>query len=250
MGKAAERNKEIYDSNWAKMRDQKIYGPAARWHKKMVSEIIFKYAEKLAIKTVLDVGCGDGNVTYELGKIFFNAKVKGIDLSEEGIKCAKKNYSKENVEYVFDEENKNLKDGAYDFISCFEVLEHIDDWECFLDGVSESAKRYIMLSFPTGRMRSFEINQGHVRNFKRGQVESFLKGKDFYPVKIYYAGFPFYSPMYRELCNLFNVGNNNFSLGKYTWRQRIVSDILYFCFRFLSTKRNFGDKFIGLFEKI
>lgn len=249
MDKMKEINKKIYNSNWVKMKDQKIYGPAAKWHTGMIIEIILETIKFSEVKTVLDVGCGGGNVTHKLGCLFSAAKVKGIDLSSEGIKCAKRNYKKENIEYIFDEENDNLKKFKYDFISCFEVLEHVEEWEELLTEISKSAQRYIMLSFPTGRMRSFESNKGHVRNFKKGEVESFLEMKGFYPIEIYYAGFPFYSPVYRELCNIFNVGSDDFSLGKYTWKQKIIAGVFYFFFRFLSTKRRFGDKFIGLFER-
>ncbi len=116
--------------------------------------------------------------------------------------------------------------------------------------MADSSNKYLMLSFPTGRMRSFEKIVGHFRNFKKGEVEEFLKGRGFEPVNIFYAGFPFYNPIYREMCNLTNSAGNSFTTGKYNWKQKTVSAVLFFLFRYCSTKHKYGDQFCGLFERV
>jgi hypothetical protein len=97
-------------------------------------------------------------------------------------------------------------------------------------------------------MRAFEVNVGHIRNFKKGEVEDFLKSKNYHPIDIQYAGFPFYSPFYRELCNFTDAGSSNFTQGKYGVWQKLVANLLYFFFR-VSTRKKLGDQFVGLFEK-
>lgn len=165
------------------------------------------------------------------------------------ISAAKTRYFSTNLSYHHDPDSAFLN-VHYDLITCFEVLEHVEEWQDLLQKMVHSSENYLLLSFPTGRMRPFEKNVGHLRNFKKGEVEAFLSEAGFRPYKISYAGFPFYSPCYRELCNLTNAADNSFTRGAYGFRQKFVSLIFYFCFTYLSTKERYGDQFIGLFERI
>jgi hypothetical protein len=134
-------------------------------------------------------------------------------------------------------------------VCCFEVLEHVEDWQVFLAKLAASARRHLLLSFPTGRMRPFEVNVGHLRNFAKGEMESALDALGFRPVRVSYAGFPFYSPLYREFCQLTNAGDSQMTRGHYGPIRRLVSAILYALFRFASTRRAHGDQFVGLFVR-
>ena len=115
--------------------------------------------------------------------------------------------------------------------------------------MTEASQKYLLLSFPTGRMRNFEIHMGHYRNFQKNEVEDFLKSYQFFPKKVFYAGFPFFSPLYREICNLTNAGSNSWTQGQYTLFQKSISSAFYFLFSFMSTKEKYGDQFCGLFER-
>ena len=99
-------------------------------------------------------------------------------------------------------------------------------------------------------MRSFEVNVGHLRNFKPGEFETVISGLGFRPVHLFYAGFPFYSPIFRDLCELTNSGGNSLTKGEYSFLTRRLSDLIYFSFRYLSTKHRHGDQFCGLFERV
>ena len=57
-------------------------------------------AEKIGLanpETILDIGCGPGNSTAVLRKKYPNAKILGIDVSENMIETAKKNISRHRV---------------------------------------------------------------------------------------------------------------------------------------------------------
>jgi hypothetical protein len=98
-------------------------------------------------------------------------------------------------------------------------------------------------------MRPVEVHFGYLPNFKKGEVEEFMRAQGFSPQRIFYAGFPFYSPLYRELCNLTDSASNSFTTGQYGPRQKIVSSVLYALFRYASTRRCLGDQFCGLFGR-
>jgi SAM-dependent methyltransferase len=241
-------NELIYDDNWTEWRDMKVIGPASKWLRFLIFDIINDNIKKSEIKSVLDFGCGEGTTTYYLAKELNDSKIVGADFSETGISNAKKFYKLNNLKFVHDENSSSVNE-KYDLITSFEVLEHIDDWKQTLKSLATSTNKYLLLSFPTGKMRPFEINVGHYRNFKKGEIEDFLAEQGFKVVKTYYAGFPFYSPLYRDLCNLTNAASNNFTTGKYTYKQKLISHFFYFLFRFFSTKNKLGDQFCGLFIK-
>jgi ubiquinone/menaquinone biosynthesis C-methylase UbiE len=240
-------NKKIYDENWIAWHDMKVHGPASRWLRSLINDQ-FKRINSKEVHTILDLGCGEGTITYEIAKQFSTAQVTGTDFSITGIEFAEKKYILPNLVFKHDNDSANLN-LSYDMITCFEVLEHVEHWEELLGRMAESSTKYLLLSFPTGRMRPFEVNVGHFRNFQKKQVEDFLKKYNFYPQNIFYSGFPFYSPLYRDLCNITNSGSNTFTKGTYGFSQKAVASVLYFLFRHLSSRKSYGDQFCGLFTK-
>jgi len=242
-------NRKIYDEHWGEWLDMKRFGPASRWLRTLISD----HAETIRgsgdhIADILDVGCGEGTITAELAMLFPRAKVRGIDFSGAGIDFARTSYQKPNLEFCHDIDSDALT-GQYDLVTAFEVLEHAEDWKGLLNRMATASRKYVMASFPLGRMRSFEVHVGHLRNFRRGQVEQFMTECDFVPVRIFEAGFPFYSPLYREACNITDSASNRFTTGKYGPRQKLVAGAIYTLFRHASTKRRFGDQFCGLFRR-
>ena len=139
--------------------------------------------------------------------------------------------------------------GTFDLISAFEVLEHIEDWKLLLEKLANNSRKYLLFSFPVGRMRKYERMGGHLRNFKKKEVESFLLSNGFKPLLVLYAGFPFFSPIYREACgwfsNTYEKAYNNIMSRKVEF----LHHVMYFLASCCSTKKYFGDQFIGLFEK-
>jgi|SRR5687768_11805885 len=241
-------NQAIYASGWSTWLDMKRFGPASRWLRLLIEKQLREIKKRSAISSILDVGCGEGTITWELAKSFPEAQTTGIDFSKAGIDCARASYSLPNLAFEHDLTSKAL-DQTYDLVTAFEVLEHVEDWQDLLGRMAASARQFALLSFPLGRMRAFEVHVGHLRNFRRGEVEEFMGTRGFRPVQIFQAGFPFYSPLYREVCNLTNSGSNSFTTGTYGARQKIVAGILYSLFGFASTKRRFGDQFCGLFQR-
>jgi SAM-dependent methyltransferase len=237
----------LYDEKWQDWVDMKIYGPASRWLRSLIRDQLTN-VDKKSVMTLLDVGCGEGTLTYDIAKNLPLTRITAIDFSKTGIACADAAYKLPNLEFMCDPDSIRLN-GSYDMVTAFEVLEHVKDWKELLGRMAKASNSYLLLSFPTGRMRPFEVNVGHFRNFKKGEVEDFLAGCSFRPASLFYAGFPFYSPLYREFCNLTNSASNPLTTGKFAWHQKALGWVGYFFFRFLSTKKRRGDQFCGLFVR-
>ena len=91
---------------------------------------------------VLDIGCGNGALAYDLSKKA--EKVIGIDLDKGNIKVAKKRYSAPNIEYLVGDVTKDLPNQKFSAIILSNVLEHIEDREGFLRKIRNLSPRILI----------------------------------------------------------------------------------------------------------
>ncbi|MGB3182174.1 MAG: methyltransferase domain-containing protein [Cyclobacteriaceae bacterium] len=78
--------------------------------------------------TVLDVGCGNGNISMQLGGLGY--MVQGVDVSDKAIKKAKETNTFSNVLFDVISAEQLVADGKkYDAVICSEVLEHLEEPE-------------------------------------------------------------------------------------------------------------------------
>ena len=240
-------NFKIYNKRYKSHSDSYSYSGGIKWAFSLIKDIL-KYCYKKDINNILDIGCGEGSKSFILANYFKQAKVLGIDFTDEGIKKANHNYSEVN-NLIFEKADIfEMKTENYDMVSCLDVLEHIEDWQSVLKKICDISNKYILISVPTGKMRDYEKYVGHLRNFKKGEIENFLNNNNFRTIKTFYAGFPFYSPLGRDWLNRNYRGYDESVSGNFTKKQKIFHQMLYILFRYFCFK-NIGDSFVGLFEK-
>ena len=92
--------------------------------------------------TVLDVGCGNGALSYDIAKKA--KKIIGIDLNKENIKTAKKKYSAINIEYIIGDATKDLPNQKFDAVILSNVLEHIERRTDFLRKIKKLAPKILI----------------------------------------------------------------------------------------------------------
>ena len=125
--------------------------------------------KKLNKIKILDVGCGGGLVSEGIAKL--GADVTGIDFVKEHIKVAKKhaNQNKLKIKYLVKDFEKEKLTSKYDVIIIFEVLEHLENWEFFLQQIKLNLK-------PTGILIISTINKNLISKFLTIDLaENFLK---------------------------------------------------------------------------
>ena len=130
--------------------------------------------------TVLDIGCGDGLLTYKMFEQGLN--VVGIDNNRVGIRQAQqmsrkavlgdsrlgrymadikalfKNYPSELAERLYSDQlnffTKSVYDlpltATYDYVICHEVIEHVPDAKAVLDIMYQITNQYAIISTPDG----------------------------------------------------------------------------------------------------
>jgi 2-polyprenyl-6-hydroxyphenyl methylase/3-demethylubiquinone-9 3-methyltransferase len=110
-------------------------------------------------KKVLDIGCGGGILSEELCK--HGAKVTGIDSSSKSISIAKQHAKQNNydIKYI----NKSIFEitdlDIYDFVICFEMIEHINEPNDLIKKIKElsSKKSGLFLSTINRNLKSFML---------------------------------------------------------------------------------------------
>ena len=108
-------NKKLLDS----------YTIKAKEHRYTMFNPILDYLGNIKEKRVLDIGCGSGELTHELGKR--SKQAIGIDLSKERIQHCNNKYANKNTEFLHMNANnlKLLKDNTFDVVIMNMVLPNI-----------------------------------------------------------------------------------------------------------------------------
>jgi len=91
---------------------------------------------------VLDIGCGNGALTFELAKKA--RKIVAIDLNEKNIKIAKERFNAPNIEYLVGDATTYNFSGTFDVIVLSNVLEHIKDRISFLKKIKNLAPKILI----------------------------------------------------------------------------------------------------------
>ncbi len=241
-------NYDFYQTQWENAGRYLDKSAGAKWYNYLIQKSL-KHIDENKVSNILDVGCGVGNKTFYLAKKFPGSKVTGSDFSETGILEARKYFTSNNLRYVVGEASDKSKIKRADLVTFFEVLEHVDDWKKVLDSTIKTTKaQYILIGSPTGKRYEGGIHMGHVLHFKKGEIEGYLRKKGYKQVNVMYAGFPFVSPVFRDLSQAMQKQYAEFVKAKPSRFHSLINAIWYVLFRHLSTTKA-GNQFMGLFEK-
>lgn len=210
-----------YDAGWdGKWTDMRRFGPTGRHLRRIISRII----ADLPVKTVLDVGCGEGSLIQALraGK---PATYAGADFSESALRVARQRTP--DAEFLhLDLADKPL-DRRFDLVLCTDVVEHIEDDRAAIANLAAMTGEYLLVATMQGRMRAFETSVGHVRNYRRGELQEKIAATGLKIERVVEWGFPFYSPLYRDVLDL--VGGKG-TEGAYGPARRLIAWGLYTLF--------------------
>jgi SAM-dependent methyltransferase len=231
---------EDYDRIWREVYgDIQKYGPVHRHMRR----ILLKLLAPLKYETVVDVGCGNGNTLLTLTRNKTLKRIVGTDISEEAMKIASERIP---AEYrILDIEKGSLGE-TYDMVSCSLLMEHVHDDDAAVANLSRMCGKYLLLSTIQGdydRYRAWEEKMGHVRNYRRGELQEKVEKNGLRILKKIEWGFPFYSPIARRLQNL----NPDFGTGKYDAKTKLIASVTGLLYYLNSSSR--GDILILLAEK-
>lgn len=228
-----------YDKMWTDVYgDIQHFGPVHRHMRRMVSRIL----AGLEYQSVLDIGCGPGSNFPLLAQGRSGLKLAGMDISELVLAQARQRVDGEF--WRIDIQQEHL-DRTWDLVHSSCVFEHLPDDVAALTHIRAMTGRYLLLTTIGGnfeRYRVWDERVGHVRNYRPGELEEKLRGAGFRVMQSISWGFPFYSPIERELLNRKSIGE--LGIGSYPTSTRLLTNLLYWLY-FLNSSRR-GDLLIVL----
>jgi SAM-dependent methyltransferase len=220
---------EIWSGGWDDMRR---YGPMARHTRRLMCEI----TADLAPGSILDVGCGEGSLLADLLRAHPAAKGAGAEISENALALARRLLPGAAF-HVLDIGARALPE-TYDLVTCADVIEHIPDDEAALRHMADMCTPggRVVVATLQGRMRRFEADIGHQRNYARGELAAKMERAGLVVERVFEWGFPFYSPLYRDLLEA--IGNRG-TMGRFGPVKKMLSHLIYAVF--LLNSRRHGD---------
>jgi 2-polyprenyl-3-methyl-5-hydroxy-6-metoxy-1,4-benzoquinol methylase len=108
--------------------------------------------EHAAPESVLDVGCGEGVLTYRWAERLGSRPVVGIDLPDPKLEAEWSTRRRPNLELrampAEDLQDLPFPDDSFDVAAAIEVLEHVPDAERTLAEMARVAARHLLVSVP------------------------------------------------------------------------------------------------------
>jgi 2-polyprenyl-3-methyl-5-hydroxy-6-metoxy-1,4-benzoquinol methylase len=132
-----------------------------RWASKVLNQDLLKGAGKSA----LDVGCAFGYGVGALRSLGYEAW--GTDISSYGLTQARKNVN-EGVFLVCDVQHKLPFAKRFDVVTCFEVLEHLENPAMALRNLCEASDNVVLCTTPNKTVEQFFKKL--VRNFDKTHI--------------------------------------------------------------------------------
>jgi len=131
-------------------------------------------------KMIVEVGCGHGLLQRQV-EDWYQVPVDGIDLN---LQALQKNVSRQGRLYFYNIfEQRPEFQGMYDLVILFDVLEHIEDQDFFLEALKFLMKPNgtLVISVPALRQlfSEYDLCAGHVRRYSLQALEEVLSSHRF-----------------------------------------------------------------------
>jgi ubiquinone/menaquinone biosynthesis C-methylase UbiE len=104
-------------------------------------------AKSLKIESILEVGCGEGEMTKIISENVKGCRINASDISFNIVKKAKQQFPNYNfsIQSIY---NLPYRDNEFDLIVACEVLEHLENPQKALMEINRVCKKYFIVSVP------------------------------------------------------------------------------------------------------
>lgn len=132
-------------------------------------------------KNILDFGCGSGYGSKIMSKKALS--VIGVDISNNAIEYAKKNYSAENLTFLNINQINSLEfQKKFDVVTSFQVIEHVSNEKKYIETILRLLKPngVFLVSTPNKDIRLYKHIQKpwnifHVKEYNEGELTKLMK---------------------------------------------------------------------------
>jgi 2-polyprenyl-3-methyl-5-hydroxy-6-metoxy-1,4-benzoquinol methylase len=143
--------------------------------------------DRAAPGSVLDVGCGEGVLTFQWADRLADGRVVGIDLDDPKLRAEWDKRARANLEFRAEEATSlSFADDEFDLACAIEVLEHVPEPEATLAEMARVARRHLLVSVPReplwrglnmargAYLRDLGNTPGHVNHWSKQSFVSLL----------------------------------------------------------------------------
>ncbi len=238
---AGTDQKTYYEEFWSRTEDQRVHGPVGRHTRRLIRGML----SGLPYRSVLDVSCGEGTLIAQLFGERDDLRVVGTDFSEAALELARR--KNPGAEFRFLDLRQPPLPERFDLVICSEVLEHIEDDAGAVRCLAAMTGRYLLITTLGGRMRAHERDIGHLRNYDPACLERMVADAGLRPVRMLRWGWPFFSPLYRDLLETMAGKTRDLTTGAFGPGRKLLAWIVWAVFFLNATRR--GDQLLLLAER-
>ena len=198
-GQDEGQDADEWDEHWANYGDPAEENPANSYRQQVLLQLL---GPMPAGSSLVDIGCGQGQLAIALKERFPGVEICGIEESAEGVRRARAAAAAQGVDVRFlrrdllvQLEEPEHDRPAADFAVCTEVLEHVDDPVLLLRHASEylAPGCRLALTVPGGPRSAFDKHIGHREHFSASRLRSILEAAGLEVEQSSAAGFPFFN---------------------------------------------------------
>ncbi|HEY8946738.1 MAG TPA: class I SAM-dependent methyltransferase [Polyangiaceae bacterium] len=197
---APPQSQDDWNRHWHRYASSASQNPAQAYRRMLIFRELELNRAAFPIK-VLEIGCGQGDLSSEIKHAHPGVELVGLDLSHTGVEIARQKVP-DGTFFQWDlmqpvpvpESHRNWATHAV----CSEVLEHLDEPLVALRNAREwlAPGARLVVTVPAGPRSAFDIHIGHRRHFTPERLEELLVSAGFEVQTLHGAGFPFFN-LYR-----------------------------------------------------
>lgn len=243
---AINRNMAFYQGFWEETPDFARYNPGARHRRRLILDCL----SPEGFSSVLDVGCGNGELLVMLREAFPGvSRLAGIDLSPDQVERNRRRL--QDSEFFAMDIQREALDRTFDVVVCSEVIEHLDDQKSATMNLARMVAPggRLLVTCPTGTMYATERHFGHVRHPKTEELGAWAREAGLDVVSLSNWGWPTYRLMKWATNVNAEWALKRFASGSYGTGAKAISRSLYWL-NFLNRQDDArGCQLVGLFRK-
>lgn len=243
---AAARNRETYNRIWRELTPFIRYNPGARHRRR----VLFQMVAALPKRSVIDVGCGNGELLRLLRARFPDiVDATGADLSDAVVEQNRRAHQGMSFA-VLDLERAALPQQA-ELVTCTEVIEHLDDRARAFQHLAAMVAPggALFITCPTGTVHATERHFGHTTHPDVAELASLGAQAGLTMERVRNWGFPVYR-LTKWLTNLNpELALRKFAVERYGAAQVLVSGAFYWANFFNLPSSPLGCQLFALFRK-
>lgn len=189
-----QRAQDEWDRIWMQFHRGLARNPGRLYRYHLIDELVVAN-NRHNRNSIIDVGCGTGELLSHLAVKFGAQNLLGLDISKTGLKIAQESFP--NISFGLLEMNdlglhSRAIQSPASIVVCSEVLEHLENPEVTLKFISDilECNGILIVTVPAGPMSFLEKYIGHHRHYTKESLAGLLMDSGFGKIEIQRAGYP------------------------------------------------------------